>query len=459
MKPQHQVFIIKMIKYGDKVQAYRAAYPKCTNDETARKSAERILRHHPEVAAELEEATAYMRQRTYAEAYREHIERQKTPLLSMMKRREILAQIATCQMKVGRFVKDGGRYIMLFEDPRPRDIMQAIQTDAKMEDACNRMRNYNDPFFSQFNIYIDGRPCDQPHLPPDPNLPPGIYMLPRRRKNQNHLSSAGGGVSSADGGGTLAPEKIQIEEPGIISEQNTTQHCPPPWGDRGALAQNQNPGIKTEHLPHQGGEIALSPATCPDIPIVIGIGSALSPAGGGVSSADGGGALEPEKNQIEKPGIKTEHYHTEDIHHTSPPPGDLGVSLEPGKSQIEGTGIISEHLSHQGGEIQITSPPPWDLGVPLAPEQNTQHCPPPVRTAWPGGPGGDRGADPLAASFYKQEQQARASAPPPHILTPEEVKELDEEYARKRRNEKPVKPSTFGKMYFKENGIDYDNLE
>lgn len=67
--------------------------------------------------------------------------------------------------------------------------------------------------------------------------------------------------------------------------------------------------------------------------------------------------------------------------------------------------------------------------------------------------------DPLAASFYKQEQQARASAPPPHILTPEEVKELDEEYARKRRNEKPVKPSTFGKMYFKEKGIDYDNLE
>jgi len=105
MKPQHQIFIIKMIKYGDKVQAYRAAYPKCTNDETARKSAERILRHHPEVAAEIEEATAYMRQRTYAEAYRDHVERQKTPLLSMMKRREILAQIATCQMKVGRFSK------------------------------------------------------------------------------------------------------------------------------------------------------------------------------------------------------------------------------------------------------------------------------------------------------------------------------------------------------------------
>ncbi len=442
MKPQHQIFIIKMIKYGDKVQAYRAAYPKCTNDETARKSAERILRHHPEVAAEIEEATAYMRQRTYAEAYRDHVERQKTPLLSMMKRREILAQIATCQMKVGRFVKDGGRYIMLFEDPRPRDIMQAIQTDAKMEDACNRMRNYNDPFFSQFYIYIDGRPCDQPHLPPDPNLPPGIYMLPRRRKNKIEKSGINRGTSSMPqienqnpgiiseqkqetplpggvGVGLLASEKNQIENSGIISEHLSRQggennHTSPHPGDLGVLLaqekiQPENPGIKTEHLSR--GEITLSPATCPDS-----FGSALSPAGGGVSSADRGG------------------------------------TLEPGKIQIENPGIISEQNNH-------TSPHPGDLGVPLAPEQNTQHCPPPVRTAWPGGPGGDRGPDPLAASFYKQEQQARASAPPPHILTPEEVKELDEEYARKRRNEKPVKPSTFGKMYFKENGIDYDNLE
>ena len=81
-------------------------------------------------------------------------------------------------------------------------------------------------------------------------------------------------------------------------------------------------------------------------------------------------------------------------------------------------------------------------------EQNTQHLP----------LQGAGGSDPLAASFYKQDLQARASAPPPHILTPEEVKALDEEYARQHMD-KPPKPSTFGKMYFKEKGINYDNIE
>jgi len=412
MKHQHQTFILGMIKHGDKIQAYRAAYPKTANDETARKSAERLLRHHPEVAAEIEESTAYIRQRAYAEAYREHVEQQKTPLLSMLKRREILAQIATCQMKVTRYVKCGDRFKMLFEDPRPRDIMQAMLIDAKFEDACNRMRNITDPVLSQFNIYIDGRPCDQPHLPPDPNLPPGIYMLPRRRKNQNHLSPAGGGVSSADGGGTLAQGKSQIENPGIISEQN--------------ILKDSFPVIR------EGGTNAVSDGRVDE----------------GSTSAE---------NQ--NPGIISEQNHTEHIHSTSPHPGDLGVPLAPGKSQIENSGIISEHLSRQDGEIELSPAACPDRfgsgggevragGGALAQEQNTQHLP----------LQGAGGADPLAASLYKLHLQECASAPPPHILTPEEVKALDEEYARQHADKQP-KPSTFGKMYFKEKGINYDDIE
>ncbi len=190
MKHQHQTFVLQMIKHGDKIQAYHAAYPKCANDETARKSADRLLRHHPKVAAEIEESTAYIRQRAYTEAYQQHIAQQKTPLLSMMKRREILAQIATCEMKVTRFVKNGDRYRMLFEDPRPRDIMKAIELDAKLEDACNHLRNCNDPVLSQFNIYIDGRPCDQPHLPPDPNLPPASICSPAEEKIKSKIQAS-----------------------------------------------------------------------------------------------------------------------------------------------------------------------------------------------------------------------------------------------------------------------------
>lgn len=345
MKHQHQTFILGMIKHGDKIHAYRAAYPKCADDETARKSAERLLRHHPEVAAEIEESTAYIRQRAYTEAYQQHMAQQKTPLLSMMKRREILAQIATCEMKVTRFVKNGDRYRMLFEDPRPRDIMKAIELDAKLEDACNRLRNCNDPVLSQFNIYIDGRPCDQPHLPPDPNLPPGIYMLPRSRKNY-------------------------IDKTGIQMEQN--QITSPHSGDLGVqLAQGKNMNPETNLMP-----------------------------------------------QIENqnPGIKTEQ-NKEAPRLPVPPVRDLGGE----------NGEMPTGMSHSG----------------VVDEGSTSAEPRP---------------DPLAASFYKQDKQARAAAPPPHILTPEEVKALDEEYAQQHKD-KPVKPSTFGKMYFKEKGANYDNME
>jgi hypothetical protein len=50
------------------------------------------------------------------------------------------------------------------------------------------------------------------------------------------------------------------------------------------------------------------------------------------------------------------------------------------------------------------------------------------------------------------------AAPPNYILTPEEVKALDKEYTQN-NEDKPPKPSSFGKMYFKEKGINYDNME
>lgn len=372
MKHQHQTFILGMIKHGDKIHAYRAAYPKCADDETARKSAERLLRHHPAVAAEIEESTAYIRQRAYTEAYQQHMAQQKTPLLSMMKRREILAQIATCEMKVTRFVKNGDRYRMLFEDPRPRDIMKAIELDAKLEDACNRLRNCNDPVLSQFNIYIDGRPCDQPHLPPDPNLPPGIYMLPRSRKNY-------------------------IDKTGIQMEQN--QITSPHSGDLGVqLAQDKNMNPETNLMP-----------------------------------------------QIENqnPGIKTEQ-NKEAPRLPVPPVRDLGELVPPRREE---NGEMPMGMSHSGEVDSRRTPAQEKPNTPLHPVDRGQG----VRSL-------EQNPDPLAASFYKEDLQARAAAPPPHIFTPEEVKALDEEYTQQHKG-KPVKPSTFGKMYFKEKGANYDNIE
>jgi len=346
--------------------------------------AERLLRNHPAIAAEIEEAAYSIQQRAYAEAYRLHAEERKTAILSMMDKRVILARIAKCEIKVCRYIKDGDRYRMLFEDPHPREIIRAIDADGQIEDRLNRARNLSDPKLSQFYIYIDGRPCDDPTAPINDQLPPGIVMLPRRTKklieehgnNLEHLSRQGdenqekdsfpvfrelrsnhdsnikdidnvvtSGTNEVsdgrvDSGGTLAQDETLIAEPGINLEQNTTLS---PAGGEPALYLIQ------------GGEVRA-----------------------------GGGTLAPEH------GNKPEHFHTHNAHHTSPPSGDLGV--------------------------------------PPAPEK-----------------------DLMSASFYEQEKQAEAAAPPPHILTDEEVRQLHAEADRKLEEKKkqPQQPyNTFGKMYF-----------
>lgn len=290
MKQAHQTFIIEMIKHADKTMAYQKAYPKCTDAESARKSAERLLRHHPEVTAEIEEATAYIRQRAYAEAYHLHTEQQKVPLLSILKKREILTQLATCEMKVGRYIKDGDRYKLIFEDPRPRDIIKAIEVDTRLEEMCNRARNIHDPQLSQFNIYIDGRPCDDPTAPVNPDLPPGLLMLPRTRKKlnpeqgnkteQNQETPLLGGV----GVSLLAQEKTPIAEQGNNLEQIDLS----PAGGEPALNLIQGGDVRAgggihalekSPIKEQGNnpEQIHNTSPLPEVPIAIGIGVPLPP--------------------------------------------------------------------------------------------------------------------------------------------------------------------------------------
>ncbi len=194
-----------------------------------------------------------MRHSAYTEAYRLHVEQQKVPLLSMLKRREILAQIACRQVKVCRYVKDDGGYRMLFEDIRPRDMIRAIEVDAKMEDACNRARNFTDPVLAQFNIYIDGRPCDDPTAPANPDLPPGIVMLPKRKKDLVEISSTGSLHETSIGGSETGEQSTQ--ETGNIPETsanntNETLHKMSIGGS--AIEGKTNENLHKIRLPFRG---------------------------------------------------------------------------------------------------------------------------------------------------------------------------------------------------------------
>jgi hypothetical protein len=361
MKHNHKTFIIEMIKHGDKTLAYQKAYPNCTDDESARKSAERLLRHHPDIAEEIEEATAQIRHQAYTDAYRLYTEQQKTKLLSIMDKREILARIAKCEIKVCRYIKDGDRYRMLFEDPHPREIMRAIEADGRIEDRCNRARNLADPKLSQFNVYIDGRPCDDPTAPVNPDLPPGIVMLPRTRKKLT-------------------------QEQGNKTEQTTKKGSFPVFREGGTNEESDG-RVDSRRLPA------------------------------------------PEQTLTEEQGNKTEQT-------TSPLQGvpiAIGIGVQPAPDQTH----LSLRLSHSAVKSLNTM-----QHSPLYPQYLALYQKRKLQAE-----------DLLSASFYSQEQRAIASAPPPHILTEEEVRQLhadadNKKEQNKKQPQQPYNTNTFGKMYF-----------
>jgi len=179
LNARHLLFINEMIRHGDKLKAYAAAYPDAKG-EALRKAAERLMKN-PIIAQQIDEVRAQVRHEAYTAAYAACMEEMKTELLSMQKKRAILAQLATCEMKVGRYVKYNGDYIMVYEDPRPRDIIRAIELDTKLEEACNTARRTEDRELSRYDIYIDRRPCDNPDAPVNPAIPMGLVMLPKKK--------------------------------------------------------------------------------------------------------------------------------------------------------------------------------------------------------------------------------------------------------------------------------------
>ena len=228
MKPQHATFILQMIKHGDKLRAYKAAYPKAKG-QSAIKAAERLLRQ-PHIAEEIQNVVHDIRSATIVETYKVMQQEQQVRILSVMKKREILNQIATCEMKVGRWIKDEDGYRMVYQDPSPRDIIHAIDKDTKLEEACNRMRDITDIKLSRYDIYIDGRPCDNPNAPINPDIPTGLIMLPKKKHASSFPTVARneaireGGTSVASDGrvdeGYSEAEQISSEFSGNPKEQN-----------------------------------------------------------------------------------------------------------------------------------------------------------------------------------------------------------------------------------------------
>lgn len=208
LNARHLLFINEMIRHGDKLKAYATAYPDARG-EALRKAAERLMKN-PAIAQQIDEVRAQIRHEAYVAAYAACMEDMKTELLSMQKRRAILAQLATCEMKVGRYVKYNGDYVMVYEDPRPRDIIRAIELDTKLEEACNTARRAEEKELSRYDIYIDGRPCDNPTAPVKTDIPMGLVMLPKKTPKKLHTETEQNGTKRSEFTGTNEKD-IDIE--------------------------------------------------------------------------------------------------------------------------------------------------------------------------------------------------------------------------------------------------------
>ena len=131
---QHR-FVCEMLRHGDKKKAYRAAYDPTNQNERSIESAANRLMKNQEVADAIEEAE----NRMYAEAEQELRERYVSQLLSVQRKRELLAQIAEgnwIEQPPPDHITDHPIAVMV---PTLKDRLKAIDMDNRMDGSYRVM--------------------------------------------------------------------------------------------------------------------------------------------------------------------------------------------------------------------------------------------------------------------------------------------------------------------------------
>jgi hypothetical protein len=136
IKKQHQVFIDEMIKHGDQVKAYRAAYPKAS-EESARVNCYKLLQNTT-IADAIKTASDQIRNQAQQEAVQELKEELKGDILTRQKKLEILNKIANGELEIPVkkpvWDKSQNKYVFvpMMEVPDHAARIKAIEVDNKM---------------------------------------------------------------------------------------------------------------------------------------------------------------------------------------------------------------------------------------------------------------------------------------------------------------------------------------
>lgn len=132
MKKEWQIFINEMILHGDKVKAYKKAYPKAKSENSAAVNAIRLLKNDNILNA-IKSGSDKAEKAAYQSVIKKVARKKKIKLLSQIEKREILSEIARGERKImENSVTKSGEVVTYYRTPNANEIIKAIDTDNKM---------------------------------------------------------------------------------------------------------------------------------------------------------------------------------------------------------------------------------------------------------------------------------------------------------------------------------------
>jgi hypothetical protein len=136
MKREHHVFIREFIRTGNKLTAYKKAYPE-TKGEALRSAATRLY-NKPHIQQRINEIMQPIREKAVAELEAESTTRIKEEICTMQQRREQLAKIILGKWQVKKHIKLKDSIIEVYDDPSPNAVIRAIDLDSRL--AANKYK-------------------------------------------------------------------------------------------------------------------------------------------------------------------------------------------------------------------------------------------------------------------------------------------------------------------------------
>lgn len=132
---KHLKFILELAKTGNRIKAYRTAYPKCKDDKAASTNAGRLMKN-VEIVKAVKQKTAEFQSLALNKAQEAVSEQVVDNVLSFNQKRQILAAIASGAPRYVKKLISEENGVKVYQDiflvPTFNDIVKAVELDNRM---------------------------------------------------------------------------------------------------------------------------------------------------------------------------------------------------------------------------------------------------------------------------------------------------------------------------------------